>query len=201
MQSIVYWHGDKLYLNITNQCPNHCYFCFRNFLNGVWGFDLKLKIEPTFNEIIKELKSIINKRRWKEVVFCGFGEPTKRLDCLLKVTQWIKKYHGDLVRLDTNGQAYLLNPRRNIIDELKEAGLDRVSVSLNAHNKEVYNKICKPKFENAYESVLKFIEKSKKRLSTEITAVTIPEVNIKRLEEMAKKMGIKFRSRTYEGLC
>ena len=124
MPSIVYWHGDNLYLNITNQCPNHCYFCFRNFIKGVWGFDLKLKKEPTFNEIINELKSIINKRRWKEVVFCGFGEPTKRLDCLLKVTQWIKKYHGISVRLDTNGQAYLLNPKRNIINELKEAGLD-----------------------------------------------------------------------------
>jgi TatD DNase family protein len=74
-------------------------------------------------------------------------------------------------------------------------------VSLNAHNSEVYNKVCKPKFENSYESILKFIETSKKRLNTEITAVTIPEVNVKKLEEMAKKMGVKFRSRTYEGVC
>ena len=198
MPAVVYWHGDNLYLNITNRCSNHCYFCFRNFISGVWGFDLKLHEEPTPNEIIKELQRVINKRHWKEIVFCGFGEPTERLDCLLEVTRWIKKYHRSLIRLDTNGQAYLLNPRRDVIDELKEAGLDRVSVSLNAHNREVYNKVCKPKFDNAYESDLEFIEKAKRRLDTEITAVTIPEVDLKKLEEMARKMGVKFRRRTYE---
>ena len=198
MSDIVYWHKNNLYINITNKCSNNCYFCFRNFSNGVWGFDLKLNNDPTVNDIFKELQRAINKKFWKEVIFCGFGEPTERLDCLLEVNRWIKKYHGIPVRLDTNGQAYLLNPRRDIIDELVEAGLDRLSVSLNAHNREVYNKVCKPVFDNAYKSVLEFIKKAKKKMDTEITAVTIPEANIEKLKDIAKKMGVKFRSRVYE---
>lgn len=164
---------------------------------------MKLNNEPTPNYILKELKRGINRKYWKEVIFCGFGEPTVRLNCLLEVTRWIKKYHGTLVRLDTNGHAYLLNPfrqtsKRDVIDELKTAGLDKVSVSLNAHNIEVYNKVCKPKFENAYESVLQFIKKAKGKFDTEITAVAIPEVNIIKVKEMAREMGVKFRRRIYE---
>lgn len=198
MPAVVYWSEDNLYLNITNRCSNNCYFCFRNFISGVWGFNLKIHKEPTPNEIIKNLQMVINQRHWKEVVFCGFGEPTERLDCLLDVTKWIKNYHKSLVRINTNGQAYLLNPGRGVINELKEAGLDKVSVSLNAHNKEVYNKISKPKFENAFESVLSFIEEVKRNLDTEITVVTIPEADIKKLKKIVGEEGIKFRKRIYE---
>lgn len=197
MPAIVYWSEDNLYLNITNRCSNNCYFCFRNFISGVWGFNLKLHKESTPNEVIKNLQRVINQRHWKEVVFCGFGEPTERLDCLLDVTKWIKNYHKSLVRLNTNGQAYLLNPGRSVINELEETGLDKVSISLNAHNKEVYNKISKPKFENTFESVLGFIEESKRNLDTEITVVTIPEADIKKIKKIVGEE-VKFRKRIYE---
>ncbi|MCK4952471.1 TatD family nuclease-associated radical SAM protein [Candidatus Bathyarchaeota archaeon] len=197
MPAIVYWSEDNLYLNITNRCSNNCYFCFRNFISGVWGFNLKLRKEPTPNEIIKNLQRVINQRHWKEVIFCGFGEPTERLDCLLDVTKWIKNYHKSLVRLNTNGQAYLLNPGRSVINELEETGLDKVSISLNAHNKEVYNKISNPKFENTFESVLGFIEESKRNLDTEITVVTIPEADIKKIKKIVGEE-VKFRKRIYE---
>ena len=200
MQSVVYWSENNLYLNITNRCSNNCYFCFRNFIRGVWGFNLKLHKEPTPNEIIKNLQRVITQRHWKEVVFCGFGEPTERLDCLLDVTRWIKNYHTSLVRLNTNGQAYLLNPGREVLNELKKAGLDKVSVSLNAHNEEVYNKICKPKFENAFESVLGFIEEATRNFDTEITVVTIPEADIKKLKKTVGEEKVKFRMRIYEPL-
>jgi len=198
--SVVYWYKNNLYLNITNRCSNNCYFCFRNFIRGVWGFNLRLYKDPSSNEIIKNLQKVINLRRWKEIVFCGFGEPTERLDCLLNVTQWIKKYHKILIRLNTNGHAYLLNPGRDVMNELKEAGLEKVSVSLNAHNKEVYNKVSKPKFENAFESVLYFIEEAKRNLDTEITVVTIPEVDFKKLKKIVGEEKVKFRKRTYEPL-
>ncbi len=202
MTSIVYWHGDSLYLNITNECSNHCYFCFRNFISGVWGFDLKFPSdkEPTFNEIIMELQRTINKKVWKEIVFCGFGEPTERLDCLLEVVSWIKRFYGNRVRLNTNGQAFLSNPNRDVIDELREVGLDMISVSLNAHDRDTYIKVCNPQFDNAYESVLEFIKKAKIKLDAEVTAVTIPEVNMRDLEEKVKEMGVKFRIRVYEPL-
>jgi TatD family-associated radical SAM protein len=196
--SVVYWLGESLYLNITNRCPNNCYFCFRRYKKGINGFNLTLKEEPSFGQTVDALRVFINRRPWKEIVFCGFGEPFERLDHVLEVTKWIKKHSSAEVRIDTNGQAYLLNKGRDVIEELKEAGVDRISVSLNAHDKQTYDYVCKPRFGNAYEAVLQFIEKAKAYFDTEITTVTIPEVNISKVKEMARKMGVKFRLREYE---
>lgn len=197
--SIVYWLGKNLYLNITNRCSNSCYFCLRNFKDGVCGFNLKLQKEPSASEVIIELQNVINLKNWNEIVFCGFGEPLERLDCVLEVTRWIRKHYGKAasIRVDTNGQGFLLNKGRDIVRELKEAGVDKVSVSLNAHDKGTYNQICRPKFENAFESVLEFIEQAKRKLDIEVTAVTIPEVDIAKIGEIAKRMGVKFRIREY----
>lgn len=193
--SIVYWLGNNLYLNITNRCPNNCYFCFRNFTHNLKSFNPKLRQEPSPEEVITELQEVINRKNWDEIVFCGFGEPLERLDCIIRVTKWIKKYHGKIVRIDTNGQGFLLNKERAVVEELKEAGADRISVSLNAHDKTTYNQVCRPNFEDAYESILGFIEKASKEFDLEITAVTVPEVDILKLQEIAKKMGVKFRAR------
>ncbi|MEM1566417.1 MAG: TatD family nuclease-associated radical SAM protein [Candidatus Bathyarchaeia archaeon] len=197
--SVVYWLGENLYLNITNKCPNNCYFCLRNFKDGIGGFNLKLEKEPSAAETIAELENVLNKRNWKEIVFCGFGEPLGRLDCVLEVSKWIRRQYGKIVtlRVDTNGQAFLLNKGRNVIEELKLAGVDKVSVSLNAHNKETYNEVCKPTFENAFESIIEFIEKARELLDVEVTVVRIPEVDIPAAEKIARSMGVKFRVRDY----
>jgi len=196
---VIYWLGENLYLNITNRCPNNCYFCLKNFSRGVGGFNLKLEKEPSNAEVIAELENVINKRNWREIVFCGFGEPMERLDCVLEVSKWVKRHYGKIVKLrvDTNGQGLLINRGRNVVEELKMAGVDKVSVSLNAHNKETYNQVCRPKFENAFESILEFIEKAKKLLDVEVTVVRIPEVDIQAAEEIAKRLGVKFRVRDY----
>jgi cyclic pyranopterin phosphate synthase len=195
--SVVYWLGNNLYINITNRCSNDCYFCFRKFKNGVQEFNLKLREEPSSNEVIKELQEVINRKNWNEVVFCGFGEPLERLDCVLEVSRWIK-YSGKVIRVDTNGQGYLLNNGRDVVKELKNAGVDKVSVSLNAHDEATYNQVCKPKFENAFENVLEFVKKAEKAdLGTEITVVTIPEVDILKVRKIAERMGVAFRVREY----
>jgi len=197
--SIVYWLGDNLYLNITNQCSNNCYFCFRNYKNGIDKFKLRLNHDPSATEIIDNIKDTINKRRWNEIVFCGFGEPLMRLDIVLEVTRWLKQHHATTtVRIDTNGQAQLFHKDRNVISEMKKAGVDKVSVSLNAHNKQVYDEICKPQFENAYATVLRFIEAAGGELDTEVTAITIPEADLHRIEEIASDLGVKFRKRDYQ---
>ena len=193
--SIVYWLGNNLYLNITNRCPNKCYFCFRNFTHSLKGFNLKLKQEPSPEEVISELQKAINRRNWDEIVFCGFGEPLERLDCIIKVTTWIKKYHGTVVRIDTNGQGFLVNKDRAVVKELKEAGVDRMSVSLNAQDKPTYTQICRPQFEDAYESMLEFIKQSSRDFDLEITAVTVPEVDILAMQEIAAGIGVRFRIR------
>lgn len=196
--SVVYWLGDNLYINVTNQCSNNCYFCFRNYRDGINKFNLKLTQEPTVQEIIANVKDVINRKQWKEIVFCGFGEPLMRLDTVLEVTRWLKQYHpATTVRVDTNGQAQLFYKDRDIVAELKKAGVDRVSVSLNAPNQQLYEQICKPKLDNAYNAVLDFIRAAKAGLWTEVTAVTIPEVDFAEMEQIVSELGVKFRKRDY----
>lgn len=196
---IVYWLNKALYLNITNRCSNNCYFCFRHYLRGIAGFNLKLKNEPTVKQVIKQLERFISARRWKEIVFCGFGEPTIKLDCILEVTRWIKRYYPNMkVRLNTNGHGYLLNPGREVVKELKKAGIDAVSVSLNCHNEETYCQVCNPSLKNAYKSVLNFIKRAKEeKIEVEITCVRIPEINVSKIHDLALQLGVKFRIREY----
>ena len=196
--SVVYWLGENLYLNITNRCSNDCYFCFRKYKNGINKFNLKLEAEPSTADLIKQVTSVLPKKQWREIVFCGFGEPLIRLDTVLDVTEQMKTTGTVPIRINTNGHAYLINKDRNVVDELKEAGVNKISVSLNAHNKETYDSVCRPKLENAFNSVLEFIRKASTHINTEITTVTIPEVNISEMEALAKNLRVKLRVRQYE---
>jgi hypothetical protein len=44
---------------------------------------------------------------------------------------------------------------------------------------------------------LNFIEKAKEKMDTEITAVTIPEANMTKIEEIAANLDVEFRKREY----
>jgi TatD family-associated radical SAM protein len=158
---------------------------------------LRLHSEPSPSEVIEKIQKAIIKKNWIEIVFCGFGEPTMRLDLVLIVTRWLKKNTNLIIRLNTNGHAFLLNKQRDTVMRLKDAGISKISISLNGHNEEIYKKICRPKFENAYESVLLFIKASSEVLDTEVTAVTIPKINLQILEEKAHEFGASFRKREY----
>ena len=196
---VTYWIDNRLYLNITNRCSNNCKFCIKNFRKGLAGFNLKFSQDPSITQIIEELKEVLNTKNWSEIVFCGFGEPTERFDVLIEVAKWIKKHYGKPVslRINTNGQAYLLNPDIEVIKEIKKAGIDKVSISLNSSEESTYLSICQPKLGEAYKAILDFIIKAKKELDVEITAVAIEEVNIKKIEILADKLGVKFRKREY----
>ncbi|MCS3924596.1 TatD family nuclease-associated radical SAM protein [Methanosalsum natronophilum] len=183
-------HGN-IYLNITNRCTAECTFCIREVSNGVYGYNLTLDNEPTVQEIIKELENH-NLKAYKEIVFTGFGEPLIRLDTVIEITKWLKK-KGHTVRLDTNGHAKILYPTRNVPLELKEAGIDAVSVSMNAESKEIYNRICRPYHPNAYDSMLEFVKRSVKYgIKTRVTVVNMDEIDINACEMKAHELGAEF---------
>ena len=195
----VYWIDNTLYLNITNQCSNSCYFCLKRYRRGVGGFNLKLIQEPSVAQITTELAEVLHMRRWDGLVFCGFGEPTERLDVLLEVARWVRQHYGRplQIRLDTNGHGYALNPGRDVAAELKAAGFDKVSVSLNAGDRETYGEICKPTFPDAYEAVLDFIRRAKPILDVEATAVRLPEVVMAKAQSAADGLCVRFKIRDY----
>jgi len=195
----VYWMDNKLYLNITNQCSNRCFFCLKRYKRGVGGFNLKLSEEPSIAQITGELSEVLNMRSWDEAIFCGFGEPTERLDVLLEVARWIKQHYGRplKIRVNTNGHGYVLNRGRDVAAELKAAGVDKVSVSLNSGDRETYMEICKPTFAGAFEAVIDFVQKAKSTLEVEVTVVRMPEVDIAKAQAVSDQLGVKFRIRDY----
>ena len=99
--------------------------------------------------------------------------------------------------MDTNGHGYWLNPDRDVAAELKAAGVDKVSISLNADDRETYMEICKPTFPEAYEAVLDFVLKAKRVLEVEATAVRLPEVDMEKIKAKAEELGVSFRVREY----
>ena len=196
----VYWLDNSLYLNITNRCSNNCWFCFRNFKQGVGGFNLKLEREPTTAEVKAEVEGALGLGRWGEVVFCGFGEPTARLDVLLEVARWIRKRCGSSVpiRVDTNGHGCELNKGRDVAEELRAAGVSKVSVSLNGHDEASYAENCRPMFGGGFAAVLKFVKKAKMAgLDVEVSAVRMPEVNMEKVKAVAESLGVPLRIRDY----
>jgi cyclic pyranopterin phosphate synthase len=197
---ITYWLNNSLYLNITNRCSNDCWFCFRKFKHGVGGFNLKLEKEPTTAEVKAELEASLRLRHWDEVVFCGFGEPTARLDVLLEIARWIQKRCGDSapIRIDTNGHGYMLNKGRDVAQELQEAGVSSISVSLNGHDEASYAENCRPEFGGAFAAVVEFIEKAKSaKLDVEISVVRMPEVDVEKVKTVADSLGVPLRVRDY----
>jgi cyclic pyranopterin phosphate synthase len=192
--TIGYEAFGNLYLNITNQCSASCVFCLRHFSDGVYGYNLRLSREPSEEEILKELESL-NLLQFKEVVFTGLGEPTCRFDVLLRSTEWLHK-RGMPVRLDTNGHAALMHPGRDVVAELKTAGLDAVSVSLNAESEEKYNRLCRPVFEGSYGALLDFTKEAiKAGIRARMTVVWQPDIDIRECERIATGMGASFKMR------
>ena len=195
MNTIYYEAHNNLYLNLTNRCSADCVFCIRNFADGVYGYDLRLSKEPSTEEIIEALEGL-DLSRYREIVFTGLGEPTLRFDVLLAVTRWLKS-QGLKVRLDTNGHAALNNPGMDVIAELKKAGVDSVSVSLNAESEEKYNKLCKPARKNAYRAILDFVRRSKEAgIYTRVTVVQVPEIDLNKCREVSEELGSEFHIRT-----
>lgn len=194
MDTIYYEAHKNLYINLTNRCSADCVFCIRNFADGVYGYNLRLSKEPTTEEVMGALEGL-DLSKYREIVFTGLGEPTIRLDLVLAVTSWLKS-RNIRVRLDTNGQAALINPGRDVISELKSAGIDSISVSLNAESEEKYNKLCRPIHKNAYGAVLDFIRQARKAgISTRVTVVNVPEIDLEKCRKLADDLDSDFHIR------
>ena len=189
--SIAYEMWGNLYLNITNQCTNNCSFCIRNQTDTLWGYNLKLKTEPSIDDV---MAAIGDAGRYREIVFCGYGEPTVRLDVILEVGRRLKA-GGARIRVDTNGQGSVIW-NRNIAPELADV-VDAVSVSLNAQDAETYDRVCGSRFgSNAYEHVLAFVRESVKAgLDVSVSVVDIPEIDIEAARGVACDLGVPLRVR------
>ena len=201
MMTITYPVYDGIYINMTNRCPCACTFCLRNQGASVYGSEpLWLDREPTVQEVCDNIDTW-NLSKYKEIVFCGYGEPTERLYDLLEVAKYIKSKSDIKIRINTNGLADLIW-KESTAPKLQGL-IDAVSVSLNATNKEDYLKIVRPKFGiESYDAMLKFTGECTKYVPSVMMTV-VDQVTSKEEQELSRQIcesvGAKLRIRPYEG--
>lgn len=198
----VYYLGNSMYINVTNLCTNKCEFCIRSSGENVGGVNLVLEDEKfTHEEVIEEVKAGLRDTR-REIVFCGYGEPLIKLDIVKKVAWFVKENYPEIsVRVNSNGHGNLIH-KRNIVSEL--VGLiNKISVSLNAENADLYNEICSPNFDKevAYQGVKDFIaECVKAGIKTTATVVSgfgDYKIDIEKCRKITEELGAEFKVREW----
>lgn len=174
---------DYFRISVTERCNFRCLYCMpekpfswvpkENLLSFE---DLFLFVKVGIDEGVKKIR------------ITG-GEPLLRKD-LSKFIQMISSYKSDIdLALTTN--AYFLS---QVADELKNAGLKRVNISLDTLNREVAWKISQ---KDILPSVLKGIEEALKvGLKVKLNSVPLKNINedeIIRLLQYAKGLGVSIR--------
>lgn len=197
MADILYTYKDQVYANITNKCNCRCRFCIRSHEDGVGDADtLWHKTDPTLEQI-KEAIDAFDFTGYKELVFCGYGEPTCALDNLVASAKYAKEKYGLSIRVNTNGLANLYYGK-DVIPFLAQA-VDSVSISLNAPTSEQYNEVSRPQLDNAFEGLLQFATECKGQIpSVKLTIVDVlPKEEIEACKKLAASLDIPLRIRKY----
>jgi len=190
---ITYPLKDSLYVNLTIRCNADCIFCDRKGEAVVKGHNLKIEHEPSAAEVIAEIR---DPQKYKEIVFCGYGEPTIRLDVLKEVARWVKD-HGGRTRLNTDGHGNVIN-KRNIVPEL--VGLiDAVSISLNSTDPVQYGSLMRLDGERFFPAMVEFAREAAKLLPRVVmTIVDLQEVDEERARRFVEEeVGAEFAKRPY----
>ena len=197
-----YYLGNSMYINVTNLCTNECVFCIKSATDSVGGVNLVLEEEDfSHKDIIREIKETFIDNT-KEIVFCGYGEPLIKLDIVKNVAKFIKQNYPDVqVRVNSNGHGNLIH-KRNIVPEL--IGLiDKISISLNAENSELYQELSKSSYdaETVYQAVKDFISECVKNgIDTTATIVTgygDYKIDVEKCKKITEELGAKFRIREW----
>lgn len=202
METISYAYEGALYVNLTNRCDCACVFCLRH--NGhkgsIYADDLWLDHEPTREEALRNLLDR-DLPGYRELVFCGFGEPTYRIDDILWLVDELKRTVPGLppVRINTNGHANLLHGR-DVCPDLK-GRIDVLSISLNGSTPEEYLAVTQPRDGIlAWKAMLDFTREAVQYVPTVMMTVvdTIPSEEIEHCRKICEEdVGATYRVRAY----
>lgn len=186
--------GEALYINVTNRCNANCVFCKRKDDPTLGGYNLGMERtdEPDAEVYIKEIG---DPKNYKEIVFCGYGEPTIRWDVVKVVAKYIKE-NGGKTRLNTNGHGNAIN-KRDISPELSGI-IDVVSISLNTFNPKQYSELMGLKV-SYFNEMINFAKGAKQYVEKVVMSiVSVDEVDIERSRKIAEEnIGAEFRVREY----
>lgn len=193
MRNYVYEVGDSIYINATNKCTNACSFCVRNYDEFIYG-DLWLDKEPSVEEVLEDLKKY-DLSKYKSVVFCGYGEPTYRLDVIKAVSKYAHE-NNLKTRINTNGHGNRIN-EENAAKVLAE-NIDIIGISLNEVDANSYNEICHSIYkEEAFDIMLDFARECVALGGKVVLSIVdiIGQEKIEKAKQIAKNIGAELRIR------
>jgi len=199
MTAITYEYAGALYVNMTNACSNRCEFCLRDNSSGsLYASDLWYHgKEPAKEEM---LENILGRELsiYREIVFCGYGEPACRFDDMMWLCDEIKKRGDFSIRVNTNGQSDLITGKKTA--PFLKGRVDCVSVSLNASTPEKYDEICHSIYGlQALPAILQFASEAAQYVPRVVMTVvsTMGEDEIERCRVLCEKTGALFKIREY----
>ncbi len=192
--SFTYLLGKALYINVTNRCNADCTFCRRKedpFLRG-YNLGMKKSEEPPAALYIKEIG---DPKKYSEIVFCGYGEPTIRWDVVKEVAKYVKS-NGGRTRINTNGHGNIIN-KRYITPEMQGL-IDVVSISFNSFDPKQYAKLMRVS-EDHFSEMINFAKLAKPYVNKVImSVVSLDEVEIEKSRKVVEEeIGVEFRVREY----
>ena len=197
--TILYEVGSGLYVNLTNRCPCACTFCLRQTRDHMEDSgSLWLEHTPTLEEVLAEFDKF-DMSRYKELVFCGFGEPMEALEVLLATARYAKEHFSIPIRINTNGLGDLIHGKP--VAPLLEGLIDTVSISLNTPDPKRYLELVRPKFgEGSYEAMLQFARDCTRYVphvvfTTVETTLTPKEED--QCREICRSVGAQYRIRPW----
>lgn len=192
--AVVYRVGRGLYVNLTNRCPNECTFCLAADDTEFAGVRLRFspgEPEPSADDVVAAVEAA---GPFDELVFCGFGEPWERVDVIIASLRRLGLPPA-VVRVNTNGQGFLVAPRERLA-QLRPLA-DRLSVSLNAPDGVTYDRLCRPRAgEAAFDAVCDFITTARDQgFQVTASAVASSGVDMRAVADLAGRLGVPFRAR------
>ncbi len=189
---IVYRYGESLYVNITSRCQNSCNFCIRNSVDGLDGYHLKHLHDPPEKLVLSTIEALPIEG-FKELVFCGFGEPTLRSDLLMRCAEATRS-RGVKTRLNTNGLCTSFLDSQQVTNLLQ--CFDSVSISLNASGAKEYNRISPSTVPDSWEHLMKFIKLAKRTgIHSQVSVVNKSGADLQRTKALAERLQMPLRIR------
>ncbi|MBP1625107.1 MAG: Radical domain protein [Acidobacteria bacterium] len=187
----IFGDAQTLYLNVTNRCTNRCRFCVRYGRDGLGGSVLWGGEEPDLPLLQHAIQARGGLDGIREFVWCGFGEPTFRLDLIRQAEPWLRS-RGAKIRLNTNGNACLIHGR-DVLPELANAA-DEVSISLNAPDCESYVELCRPESGRlSWEGMVDFLKRAPlyfEKTQASIVASVLTSAQIEQCRRLAASFGV-----------
>ena len=160
---------------------------------------LWLEREPSVEEVIALLKEK-DLSKYDEIVFCGYGEPSERIEDAVEICRYLRSVCDLPIRMNTNGLGNLSHQKD--ITPLFQGNFDAVSISLNTPDPVRYYELTRNRFGvTAYAGLLDFARRIKNYVPS-VTMTTVSTTLTEHEEEQCRKiceeLGVKYRIRQFQ---